>query len=129
MTRSYKQLRTAIERLGTYPEDENGLIFRRLKDGEDEDGNKYLIERHADAPDDVVKDYRRRVTAGDMSRVVAAMTLADYCSWCYELPALWQVDSIVRMVEEGIEPRRGSELKVLKGLPAVILETERQTNE
>ena len=43
---------------------------------------------------------RAKVLAGEVHGSSAAMELSDYRAWSYQCATLWEVDSIVRLVED-----------------------------
>lgn len=55
-----------------------------------------------EAPAERRDSLRAEVDAGELHAASAAMTLANYRAWSYQVATLWEVDSIVRLVESDI---------------------------
>ena len=119
------QIREAIEKLGRYPADRYGL---RLEDwGNSSCGprgggkhGRYALERIGEATEEeraeVYKGYEGKAGA----RAGAAMTLSSWPVWRYTFRYSWQLDSMIRMLETGVEP--AGTVTCWRGQPAVIEE-------
>jgi len=125
------QIREAIEKLGRYPADRYGL---RLEDwgnslphlrsswgprGGGKHG-RYALERIGEATEEeraeVYKGYEGKAAA----RTCATMTLSQWPVWRYTFRYSWQLDSMIRLLETGVEPT--GTVTVKRGQPAVIEE-------
>ena len=121
MARTYKQLRQAIERLGKYPEAPSGYTLIRMKPPRDTivDGKKYYLERHK-PPTEGEKEKIRKLCreSEDTFAIDNAFGAALGCAWTMGFATLWQLDSFIRMIESGQEPRLGVTYLMTKGQPA-----------
>ena len=121
MARTYKQLRRAIERVGSYPNDPNGYALIRMKPPRDSivGGKKYYLERYKATPEDEKEKFRELYRESDDTFAIDnAFGAALGCAWTMGFAPLWQLDSFIRMIESGQEPRLGGTYLMTKGQPA-----------
>mgnify|MGYP003134775262 CR=1 FL=1 len=123
MGRTYKQLLKVVERLGAFPEDNCGLELSRIRPPRDTivDGKKYYLSRYGPCPEAKAANIIAQAKeSGDGFTISAAqLTIAFHQVWSWGFKNLWQLDSILRMIEAGEEPKSGATYVMTRDLPAL----------
>lgn len=118
-TRTLAQIREAIEKLGRYPADRHGL---RLEDwgGPTRRIARYALERIGEPTEEERAKVYKHYEGKEAARTCAAMTLSQWPVWRYTFRYSWELDSMIRLLETGVEP--AGTVIVKRGQPAVIEE-------
>ena len=82
-------------------------------------GKKYYLERYKAIPEDEKKKIRELWRESDDTFAIDnAFGAALGPAWTMGFKTLWQLDSFIRMIESGQEPKPGVTYTMTKGQPA-----------